>query len=164
MDIALRQVSEGVEVPDDLEYIALVNDILEHPSFQSMKSYVQHGTTSCLSHCIAVSYRSYLTCLEYGLDARAAARAGLLHDFFLYDWHSHYKETGNRFHGLTHPRCALENALEEFELSEKEQEIILKHMWPLTIAPPKHMETYVVVYHDKVCSLRETFGRPVFAG
>lgn len=162
MDIALRQVVQDVYVPDDLDYIALVNDILESPAFQSMKEFVQHGTTSCLSHCVAVSYRSYLTCLEYGLDARAAARGGLLHDFFLYDWHNHYAETGNRFHGLTHPQKALENAEKEFELTDVEKEIIQKHMWPLTVSPPKHMETYVVVFHDKACSMRETFGFPVF--
>ena len=76
MEIALRQFTADVLVPDDAQYIEIVGDILENEAVQSMKNYVQHGATSCLSHCIAVSYLSYQTCLRYGLDARAAARAG----------------------------------------------------------------------------------------
>ena len=97
-----------------------------------------------------------------GLDeARAAARAGLLHDLFLYDWHFHAKETGNYFHGLTHPRRALENAQRLFSLTDREKNIILRHMWPLTVTPPKYREAYVIVMFDKYCSLMETFHKPV---
>ena len=98
----------SITVPRDPEYLALVQDILEHPLVRSMEAYTQHGETSCLRHSINVSYLSYLYCRDHGWQARAAARAGLLHDLFLYDWHFHAKETGNYFHGLTHPRRALE--------------------------------------------------------
>ena len=158
MEVALTLYREEVLVPDDAEYLAEVTDILENDAFLSMRDFVQHGTTSCLSHCIAVSYKSYLACKKYGLDARAAARAGLLHDMFLYDWHEHYAQTGNRFHGLSHPRAALENAQREFELNELEKEIILKHMWPLTISMPRNKETFIVLGYDKMCSLQETLG------
>ena len=70
--------------------------------------------------------------------------SGLLHDLFLYDWHFHAKETGNYFHGLTHPRRALENAQRLFSLTDREKNIILRHMWPLTITPPKYREAYVL--------------------
>ncbi|MFV0413254.1 MAG: HD family phosphohydrolase [Oscillospiraceae bacterium] len=157
--VAGRLVGD-VLVPDVAEYLAEVQDILESPTVQSMKEYIQHGTTNCLEHCVSVSYRSYCTCKEYGLNARAAARAGLLHDMFLYDWHTHKLATGEGLHGFTHPRKALENAEKEFDLTPLEREIILKHMWPLTVTPPKYPEAYVVLYHDKICSLRETLGRP----
>ncbi|MDL2214308.1 HD family phosphohydrolase [Clostridia bacterium OttesenSCG-928-O13] len=160
MELVLRRYVDDVVVPDDAAYIAEVEDILNNPVFQSMKEYPQHGRTSCLAHCVAVSYLSYLTCKKQGLDARAAARGGLLHDLFLYDWHSHYEETGNRFHGLTHPKVALDNAEKEFELTDLERDIILKHMWPLTPVLPDYKETYVVLYHDKICSVRETLGKP----
>ncbi|MDL2324750.1 HD family phosphohydrolase [Ruminococcaceae bacterium OttesenSCG-928-A16] len=160
MEIALRKFADDVLVPDDDAYIAQVQDILENESFQSMKEFIQHGTTSCLAHCIAVSYHSYATCKKYGLHSRAAARAGLLHDLFLYDWHTHKAKKGDGMHGFTHPRRALQNAQKEFDLTLLEQEIILKHMWPLTILPPKSKEAYVVLYHDKICSLKETLGRP----
>ena len=115
-----------------------------------MREYVQHGVTSCLEHCISVSYRSYLACKEYGLDARAAARAGLLHDLFLYDWHSHRPEPGEGLHGFTHPRRALEKAERDFELNDAERAIILHDMWPLTITPPTQRASYKVLWPDKV--------------
>lgn len=157
MEYSLRRIADNVFVPDDPEYIALVQDILDNESFLSMKEYIQHGTTSCLTHVIAVSYSSYLTCKKYGLDYRSAARAGLLHDMFLYDWHKHKPGKGIKMHGFSHPRAALENAEKEFELNDTEKEIILRHMWPLTVIPPKSKEAYVVLYHDKICGLRETF-------
>lgn len=157
MELALRKWEGDFMVPDNAAYLAEVDDILSNPVFQSMRQYIQHGTTSCLAHCISVSYRSYLTCEKYGLNSRAAARGGLLHDLFLYDWHD--KEDDRRgLHGFTHPAAALANAEKEFDLTELEKEIILRHMWPLTIKPPRHKEAYVVLYHDKVCSTRETFG------
>lgn len=164
MELALRRINDEVCVPDDANYIAEVRDILENKAFLSMKEYVQHGTTSCLAHCIAVSYLSYKACEKYGLNSRAAARAGLLHDMFLYDWHSHKAEKGEGLHGFSHPQRALQNAEREFELTNLEREIIVKHMWPLTLMPPKHKEAYVVLCYDKVCSLRETFRRPYMIG
>lgn len=161
MELALRRIADDVFVPDDAEYVSIVEDMLQNETVLSMKDFVQHGDTSCLAHCIAVSYLSYKTCKKYGLDYRAAARAGLLHDLFLYDWHQHHSVTGGRFHGFSHPAAALKNAEEHFQLSEMEQEIILKHMWPLTINPPRYKESYVVLYHDKVCSFKETLGKPV---
>lgn len=162
MELTLRKIAEDVLVPDDAEYLAEVQDILENESFLSMREYVQHGTTSCLSHCVSVSYQSYTTCRKYGLNSRAAARAGLLHDMFLYDWHTPKEKGGARgsFHGFTHPQIALQNAEKEFDLTELEKEIILRHMWPLTPVPPKSKEAYIVLYHDKMCGLRETFGLP----
>ena len=104
---------------------------------------------------------SYLYCKERGWNAREAARGGLLHDLFLYDWHEHAKQTGEYFHGYTHPRRALENADRLFRLTEREKEIILRHMWPLTVVPPRCREAYVIVMFDKYCTLMETFHKPM---
>ena len=81
----------------------------------------------------------------------------MLHDFFLYDWRNHdipdlAKE---KFHGLEHPKIALENARKNFELNEVEKDIIVKHMWPLTLAIPKYKESYVVTFVDKYVSSKE---------
>lgn len=141
------------------EYMQCVYDIMQHPKFQKMEEFIQHGETTTLTHCLRVSYISYKISRSYRLDYRSTARAALLHDLFLYDWHSHARETGNYFHGFTHPRVALYNAEHYFNLNEKEKDIILKHMWPLTIVPPRYLEGYVVMYADKYCSLIETLGR-----
>lgn len=150
----------SIFLPEDSEYLAIVHDILANEKIQSMKNYMQHGNVSCLEHSINVSYMAYCRCKEQGLDAAAAARAGLLHDMFLYDWHHHRKETGNFLHGLTHPYVALKNAEESFDLSEKEKNMILRHMWPLTVIPPKYKEGFILMWYDKVAGFQETITVP----
>ncbi len=86
----------------------------------------------------------------------ALQRAGLLHDLFLYDWHTHARETGDHFHGFTHPRTAMENAKQYFELTEEEKDAILRHMWPLTPVPPSTRAGYAVTFADKMCCVEET--------
>lgn len=146
----------GQYLPNDAGYMECVSDILGNDGFRQMDNFIQHGDTTTLKHCVAVSYVSYKICRKYNLDYRSAARAGLLHDMFLYDWHTHYEETGKRFHGLTHPYSALENAQKYFELNETEKNTILRHMWPLTIIPPKTRVGFVLSYADKYCTMMET--------
>ena len=40
---------------------------------------------------------------------------------------------------------------------EKEKDIILKHMWPVTIAFPNSMEGFILTFVDKYCAMNETF-------
>lgn len=121
--------------------------------------YVQHGSTTCLLHTMAVAYYSVRLSRLLGLkvNRRELIRGALLHDYFLYDWHDGKKE--RRIHGFTHPQTALENAMEDFELTEREQNIIKRHMFPLTPVPPKYKESIIVCLVDKYCSLYETFKR-----
>jgi uncharacterized protein len=88
-----------------------------------------------------------------GFDYRSAARGGLLHDFFLYDWHIGKPYRG--LHGFIHPYIALENANQYFCLNELEKDVIQKHMWPLTIRLPRYKETFVVLLVDKYCATKE---------
>lgn len=144
---------------EDETYMECVKDIMDNPVFQSMDLFMQHGDTTCKEHCIKVSYMSYGICRRMGWDYAEAARAGLLHDLFLYDWHTHAKETGEYFHGFTHPRKALINAEKYFDLTDREKDMILRHMWPLTPIPPKSCEGLAIIYADKFCGLAETAGR-----
>lgn len=94
-----------------------------------------------------------------GLRAGEAARAGMMHDLYLYDWHTHARETGEYFHGIKHPNKALKIAQSNFQLSDVERDIILKHMWPLTMIPPKYPESFIVCLVDKYCCISETIGQ-----
>lgn len=147
--------AERGEYSRDAEYMSCVKDIMDSPVFQSMDRYIQHGNTTTKTHCIQVSYLSYCICKKHSLDYVTAARAGLLHDLFLYDWHT----AGNHIHGFTHPRVAMRNARKYFDLTPQEQNIILRHMWPLTPIPPRSAEGMVIVYADKFCSVNEVYGR-----
>lgn len=138
----------------DSEYENSVQDLIQHEMVVSMKNFIQHSDVSCLEHSLCVSYCSYLICRRLRLDYCSAARGGLLHDFFLYDWHVSKPDYG--MHGFVHPCIALKNANDYFNLNEVERDIILKHMWPLTIRVPKYKETFVVLLVDKYCTVKET--------
>lgn len=134
------------------EYYSYVEDLINDDIVLQMKNYIQHGTTTCFQHCVNVSYYNYLLCKLFKLNCRDAARAGLLHDLFLYDWHTDKNPT----HGFTHPAAALANAEHYFELNAREVDIIAKHMFPLTPKPPRYKETVVIILVDKYCGLVET--------
>ena len=138
------------------EFKAIIKDIVENNTVQQMRNFRQHYDTSCFEHCYKVALISYIICKKLNLDYISAARAGMLHDLFLYDWR--IREPGRkRFHAFHHPRIALNNSLKIFDLNEKEQDIILKHMWPITVIPPKSMEAFIITFVDKYCALLESY-------
>ena len=89
------------------------------------------------------------------MNARSTARAGLLHDLFYYDWRDTKFDEGT--HAFVHPRIACENAEKLTPLTDLERDIIVKHMWLATIAPPRYKESYVVTFVDKYCACAEVF-------
>ena len=95
---------------------------------------------------------------EVSIETPKQASAGaLLHDYFLYDWHA--KHEVHSLHGLFHPGRALKNAERDFSLSPTERNMIKTHMFPLTLPPPKCKESWILVVADKVCAIKETFGK-----
>lgn len=133
----------------EVEFLDIVNDLLDNDLVKDMKKYPHHFDTSCYSHSLTVAYISYLKAKEKGLDYKSVARAGLLHDLYLYDWHSY----DGKFHGMNHPKIAYKNAMEITKLNDIEKDIITKHMWPLTIKLPKYKETWIVSTTDKLCAI-----------
>ena len=121
-----------------------------------MKQYRQHYDVSTYEHCMSVAYINYKICKKLKLNYVAAARAGMLHDLFLYDWRDERPhEKWSDYHAFKHPKIALENARKVCKLSEKEEDIILKHMWPVTISLPKYKESYVITISDKYSAILE---------
>lgn len=121
-----------------------------------MENFAQHADVSCLEHCLSVARMSLWVSgkLRLRVDRRSMVRGALLHDFFLYDWHEKSDRKG--LHGFTHSKTALCNAQREFRLNDREKDIIVKHMWPLTPVPPRCREALIVGFSDKYCSLLET--------
>ena len=66
-------------------FVNCVRDLLDSPEVQSMRALPHHPGTSCYEHSVFVAYVSFRLARRWGLDYRAAARAGLLHDLYLYD-------------------------------------------------------------------------------
>lgn len=133
-------------------------DILDSHNFNKTKEYIQHGSMTVNSHCINVAKCSLAISRKLGISCnqREMVRGALLHDYFLYDWHDKHRKDRKKLHGFYHPGIALKNAAKEYELTGREKDIIKKHMWPLTVVPPRCREAWIVTAADKYCSLLET--------
>lgn len=147
---------------EDLVFKSYLEEIMQKKKFLKMNRYIQHGNTTCLLHSIAVSYYSYRLCkvLKLNIHEKELIRGALLHDYFLYDWHSKYKPSKNvGLHGRIHPKIALFNARKDFDINRIEADIIERHMFPLTFTPPKYKESLIVCLVDKACSIYEVFSK-----
>lgn len=136
------------------EFYACISDLIQSPQVRAMALIPQHAQEiSRLEHSLYVSYVGFLLCRFCGLDRRAAARGGLLHDM-----HHWTRDETFAFRArllLTHPKLALANAKGIFTLTQKEKDIIVKHMWPLTPSFPRYAESYLVCFADKLCAVAE---------
>ena len=149
-------ITDKQEILKDEEYLSLIRDLLRQPKVIQMRQYRQHHNVNCFDHCLFVSYNTYLICKKNNLDYVSAARAGMLHDLFLYDWRK--RENGRKgHHAFTHPKEALKQALTITDLNDKEQDIIKNHMWPVTPKFPKYKETYIITLVDKYFAVAEAF-------
>lgn len=158
MSIKKKQ-KEIDEITNVKEFYNIIKDLIHNPIVQQMKQYRQHYDTSCYDHCIEVAYWSYLYCKKNNLDYIAAARAGLLHDLFLYDWRNSKKKLNlDGLHAFVHPKIALKNASTICNLTYKEKDIIVKHMWPVTFFQfPKYKESYIITVTDKISALKSFY-------
>lgn len=141
------------------ERICKIAEGLEKQSRYSLtKNYYHHGSTTIYQHCRNVAFTScsiakkFKLCVNYEWLIRGA----LLHDYYFYDWHVREKE--HALHGFRHPKTSLINAQQDFQLGEVEKNIILCHMFPLTIVPPMTLEGWIVCIADKICAVREVRG------
>lgn len=137
------------------------DDIINSENFRKTKAHIQHGSMTVNGHCMDVARYSLIINKRLGIhcNVRDLVRGSLLHDYFLYDWHDkEYLSQRKRLHGFRHPGTALLNADKEYDLTDIQRDIIIKHMWPMTIVPPTCREAWVVTAADKYCSLMETIG------
>lgn len=134
------------------EYLSEVQHIFADQEFLSLSQYVHHQWTNRLMHSINVSYLSWLIAKKLRCDEKAAARAGLLHDFCPYDFG---KRTPTGEHqAFFHPKAAASNSLQKFELSQREVNAILTHMFPLGPVP-RNKEAWIITLADKICATME---------
>jgi len=132
------------------EFIATTQELLGSEQVRMMGRWNHHGPITTLDHSLFVAYCSYRVARALRLDAQAAARGGLLHDLYLYD--SKDKSAHPGWQCFDHPRAAAKNAAELTDLSRKERNIILSHMWPLGGALPRSPEALLVDLVDTVCA------------
>ena len=136
----------------DEEFQNLINPILINQEFLKTKDKVHHGITR-FDHLMRVSYYSYLVTKKLHLNYKETARAALLHDFFLDE-----TEKDSRIKKLqNHPEYALRNAKKYYELTDREEDIIRAHMFPVTFKPPRYLESWIVDLVDDAAGVYEKY-------
>ncbi len=147
-------------IQEEKEISRLLDGLLRTKESNQMKQYIQHGRISTYDHVISVVRLSLYLNHRFHLGAPDPdlVRGAFLHDFFLYDWHE--KAHLGRLHGLRHPKIALKNASQLYDLTPIECNIIESHMWPLTLFTfPKCRAAFIICLADKICSTYETVVR-----
>jgi len=130
-----------------------LNTLKTMPEIRQMQNYAQHRGNTTYKHCVDVAEKSFAIAEKLHLDIseKELARGAMLHDFYLYGTDTMEKSAYR--HGVSHPEEALNNARELFDLSEREENIIRSHMWPLTLFHvPKYREAVLVSMADKYCA------------
>lgn len=136
----------------------IAEEIISHSEYQRLKT-IHHHQHSIYEHCMTVAKLSYkigrILMKVLPLNITDLTRGALLHDFFLYNWRTE-KTASGKLHAFEHPKEAYNNAVNHFdEVTHIERDIILKHMWPLNIVPPRYIETAIVVMVDKLVASKE---------
>ena len=120
-----------------------LNKLILDPKINRLSDFPQHNGSNTLAHCVQVAKRSFELAELFGwdIDEKELARGAMLHDYYQYN----IKE---------------KKAQEDFDLTDKELNIIRGHMWPLTLVhPPKSKEALLVCLADKDVAAKE-FARP----
>ncbi|MCD7770538.1 MAG: HD domain-containing protein [Oscillospiraceae bacterium] len=123
--------------------------------FASEKTFLHHRKITVYDHSVHVAEVSLAIAnsLPFSFDMDSLIRGALLHDYFLY----HRNESVKTYvtHGYRHPIIAADNAKADYGINDIEENIIRRHMFPLTPMPPKYREAWVVCIADKCCATME---------
>ena len=133
------------------EFYNIVEEYINHPKVLAMKNYKHHGINR-YDHCFRVAYHTYKITKKLKLNYESATKAAILHDFWT-DELDNEKIAIKRYRN--HPSIAAENAKKYFGLSSLEEDIIRTHMFPVTLTPPKYLESWIVDLIDDIASVYE---------
>lgn len=148
------------QIYTNYEYYKYAKEILRNSEFQRRKQFLHHQD-SVYEHSVRVSLVAYRMAKFFSkyvpISTEDVVVSALLHDFYVKPW----RENKGNWHGFTHGRIASINANSFFsnKMNERTLNSIERHMFPLTIVPPKYYEGWIVTLADKYVSL-EVFTKP----
>ncbi len=133
------------------EFYNIIDEYINHPKVLEMKEYTHHGIRR-YDHCFRVAYHTYKVTKFLKLNYVSATKAAMLHDFYTNELDDE-KSKIKRYR--THPKYAVENSKKYFNINEMEEDIIKRHMFPITLTPPRYLESWIVDIVDDITSLYE---------
>ena len=131
----------------------IIKDILNNDKFKKMDNELHHGLTR-YNHSLRVAKTTYKCTKALGLDYVSATRAALLHDFYI---NTDFPKNLPIIKLSNHPTIALKNAKTYYDISKKEENIIISHMFPFCYVAPKYLESWVVSLVDKSVAIYEMY-------
>lgn len=140
------------------ELYAFIHPIIESDYWQeNIKTIPHHDEETIALHSLKVCVITYQSAKKYRSNhLKSLCIGAVAHDMFGYNWQeTNHKKKFKELHGFTHPKIAYDNFSRLFpDLNNNlTKDIILKHMWPLTIIPPRYFESWLVCFFDKIVSL-----------
>ncbi len=130
---------------------SIAEEIIYSDKYQSLKNEDHHGL-SRYDHSLRVARNTYKLSKKMKLDYVSATRGALLHDYFTDE---DYRNTKGMKKYSMHPVIALNNAIREYELNPKEENIIVSHMYPMCKTKPNCKESWLVTSVDKGVAIYE---------
>ena len=130
---------------------SIANEIINSDRYQALKNENHHGL-SRYDHSLRVAKNTYRLSKKLKLDYISATRGALLHDYFTDE---DYRNTKGMKKYSMHPVIALNNAIREYDLNQKEENIIVSHMYPMGKTKPNCKESWLVTGIDKYVALYE---------
>ena len=111
------------------KYEKEIEEILDEIKYNErtldMKKFIQHGKISTYDHCESVTNLSYKINKKLHLRANedTLCKGAMLHDFYFYNWRNRHVDGQKKFHLFRHPKIALQNAEDLFELNDMEKDM-----------------------------------------
>lgn len=160
------------------DFLEIIKDFKNIPDFISTKNYKHHGGDNNLyNHSLDTAYCVYKLCHFFGVTeehTESAVIAALLHDFYGYDCHNpkNYANLDRlnskglqkiyKLHAFYHGKSAVTNIENYIELTDRQKDAILKHMFPLYPIPPKYIEGWLITTADKIIATKECLHTPIY--
>ncbi len=152
------------QIYQEKEFYVIAEPILRNSEFQRRRTFLHHND-SVYDHSLRVAWTSY-NMAKYlqkyiKIDIRNVVISALLHDFYTTPWREYKNPILWKKHGFVHGEIACDNAKMLFPdmMNKRIENAIKRHMFPLTIIPPKYIEGWIVTMADKYVSL-EVFRKP----
>ncbi|MCI6066789.1 MAG: HD domain-containing protein [Galactobacillus timonensis] len=152
--VGSRNTLLDVSDEDAMEFLHIVQDIVQNTEFQKLKHYRHHMFSTRYQHCLNVAWYSYCMSKRRKLNYVSCTRGALLHDFYLYDSHREKAPIPGR-HSVVHPQVALANAKHWFPVDDVMEDCIANHMFPTAPTLPRTREGWIVSRADKYCASLE---------